>query len=1285
MTDVGGWRSPSGTHRGGEDEGAQAPAPLDESADLDDSSPDSPRAAYPDRRFDDDDLGDGSDESDVMALELDNLITEYFDAHREGRAPGVDEYVAAHPEHEHALRAVLPGASLLDQMGKRAEDAAPSARSGDKLGEYKLLGVLGRGGMGVVYEAVQETLGRPVALKVLPASRVVDRQSRERFMREAQAAASLQHPGIVPVYGVGEADGQVYYAMQRVDGVPLDVLTAVVRGESASGESSILMERAIGVVARLRGEGSGSGFVSPIPDGSRSDQPRSESNVSGSDVAHVVSKPWIANAVRIAQQIAEALSYAHSRGVLHRDVKPSNVMLDESGRAYVTDFGLCKVEDSSSLTAAGDVVGTLRYVPPERFQGRDDARGDVYGVGMILYELLCGRAAFDQKDRATLVQAVTLHAPPKPRKLNPEIPEDLERIVLAATSKLPEERYVSAEALIADLSAFLGGRPIGARAPGKLYLAKLFARRNRGLVFTVAASAVLLAFLTVMYVRNQGELLQQREAALTHAERMSYHAQVSAAAEAARNNNGGLARALRILEGVKPDRRDWVWSTMQARCEVGFLTVDAELPSIRWMVSDSTEGYVGVLRGESVRVHEALTGELIYEAPCKGGRDLAFLPGSLDVLVVEDNELVPRLIRQDEAAASAWATALEAPFTERLSELKDAEGAHAMAVESDGVHVACAWSDGRLDIYRLADSTNGKPTLGRAEFEVPTGDRVLMALYGTDGRVAYAVRGEKLQALGPESGRIRGVSGSDARHVTVLAGARESNFFVAQGAVRMAVRYSDLDGEAVSLADNTIRESATVNLAISPDGQTVIAQFLKGKFRIWSKPRGPSMARVASYLSEASSMVWPKGGNVVLTGGQSGDWRVVPRPSFDAGVPGVSEIRGHFSEVQCLAFDARGQFFATTETNGAWSIWDVSRHLPCAAQIQGRRLINHASLCAVAGIPQALAVAGDEVGVWHLGDEAIRSSTYSKIADDADVCGLSWLREGGAEPLRELLLAKEGGQVMLASQSLDGSWSTQVAWSESATITSFSYHRGAGVAVLGSDDGRVWKLLFGKDGALVSESLIASFPSPVTSVVVGTLAEAVAVQTSTEMLHLIELNGSDPEVRWSVKSSSNGSQARSASMLAVDEASDWVVTAGSDGALQLWSLVDGLPGPLLETRYGTFTGLAFPTPNSAPISVEERGRVTFIETEGIKRMQELADIEPTDAETFLLMILTPPVRLAEIGKVLKLESVTRRDLEACQNVARGLVNFGRFYNNVSSADAQAMLTQVEERLAELDE
>ncbi|MFT5732909.1 MAG: serine/threonine protein kinase/WD40 repeat protein [Planctomycetota bacterium] len=1207
---------------------------------------------------------DASDNSDVLALDLDRLITEYFEAQREGRAPSVEDFVAAHPEHEHALRAVLPGASLLEQMGKRAEDASLQARSGDRLGEYKLLGVLGRGGMGVVYEAVQEPLGRQVALKVLPASRVVDRKSRERFMREAQAAASLQHPGIVPVYGVGEADGQVYYAMQRVDGVALDVLTAVARGEPGSAESSVLVDRAQSVVARLRGEGGSAASASARSESSVLDSSRTEGSLSASDAGHLISKPWIKNVVLIVQQIAEALSYAHSRGVLHRDVKPSNVLLDESARAYVTDFGLCKVEDSSSLTAAGDVVGTLRYVPPERFQGRDDARGDVYGVGMILYELLCGRPAFDQKDRAKLVQAVTLQSPPRPRKLNHEIPKDLERIVLTATAKLPEERYLSTEALISDLSAFQAGRPIRARAPGKLYLAKLFARRNRGLVIMAVASALVLGIVGGLYVHDLSRLLKEVEAGRTRAERLFYHAQVHAASEAARNNNGGIARALRILDRVEPGLRDWVWETMQARCDVGLLTVDEGADPIIYMALDASEQFVAVLREESVRVHDAATGRLIYEEPCEDPALVLFVPGSLELLVVEGDEKTLRAVDEPGEETSALARAV-------IESLDELGLSGVVALDATSRFLGCAWANGQVAIL---DVREGEVTSSR-RFSVDAGNEASLALYGEAGRAAFAVRGRPVRVLGPESGRVRGVQGTAGSSALNIAGARDARYFVVQTAGGAAIRYQDRGGGRIAEGDLTIRETGTKNLAISPDGELVIAQFLKGKTRIWSKARGLSMVRVASYLSEPHALLWPRGGNVMLTGGQSGEWRVVPRPGFDAGVPGVSEIRGHYSGVHSLSFDEAGDFFATAETSGAWSIWDTARHLPQAVQVQDTRSIRFSALRSTDGGPRALAVADQSVGVWTLHDQPTGPARYDSVIEDLEVRGIAWLRPGSSAGPPQILTAAKDGRVLLSRRKSQTTWETQGVWSTGAETTAFDHHRGSGISVVAGEDGRVWSLRVNDDGTLSDHQLIASLPDSVTSVGIGTLAESVAVVTSDEMLYLVEMEVAEASIRWGVEIASNGSQADYSTATALDEASGWVVTAGADGALQLWSTIDGLPGPQLETRYGTFTGLEFPRPNSAPISVEERGRVTFIETEGVSRMQQLASIEPGNAEELLLMFLAPRVRIAEVERILKRQA-TPRELEAAEEVATGLVNLGRFYDNVSRSQAKALLSRV---------
>src|SRR5262249_6484718 len=160
-------------------------------------------------------------------------------------------------------------------------------------------------------------------------------------------------------------------------------------------------------------------------------------------------------AARVALQVAQALAYAHGLGVLHRDIKPSNVLLDDRGTAWVADFGLARLEGDDALTAPGDVVGTLRYVAPERFRGQDDARSDVYGLGLTLYEMLTLRPAFDETDRARLTDQV-LHAdPPRPRALDPSVPYDLETVVLKAIDRDPAGRYARAADLAEDLGRFL--------------------------------------------------------------------------------------------------------------------------------------------------------------------------------------------------------------------------------------------------------------------------------------------------------------------------------------------------------------------------------------------------------------------------------------------------------------------------------------------------------------------------------------------------------------------------------------------------------------------------------------------------------------------------------------------------------------------------------------------------------------------------------------------------------------------------------------------------------------
>ena len=312
---------------------------------------------------------------------------------------------------------VLAGLKLLRDPGLRIliADQERSSETGDvptpteTWGDFRIIREIGRGGMGIVYEAYQGSLNRHVALKFLP-----ENGDRARFLREAKAAGRLHHTHIVPVFGIGEQGGRHYYVMQFIDGQGLDDRLRRRRRAAAEGPCQ---EAAAG--------------------------------------------PDYREAARIGVQVSEALAYAHEQGVIHRDIKPSNLLIDAAGNLWITDFGLAKdAGDEATLTHTGDLLGTLRYMAPERIGGRGDARADIYGLGATLFELICGRPAFDETDRAALLHQLLHRVPPRPRQLDPRVPRDLETIVLKAMAREPAHRYTTAAELAEDLRRFLEDRPI---------------------------------------------------------------------------------------------------------------------------------------------------------------------------------------------------------------------------------------------------------------------------------------------------------------------------------------------------------------------------------------------------------------------------------------------------------------------------------------------------------------------------------------------------------------------------------------------------------------------------------------------------------------------------------------------------------------------------------------------------------------------------------------------------------------------------------------------------------
>ncbi len=323
--------------------------------------------------------------------------------------------------------------ALEDFKKSKTQEKIPE--KGQKFGEYKVIRELGRGAMGVVYEAVQEGLNRRVALKVMLASYTSSPEAVERFLREGQSTAKLKHPNIVPVFGLGEVDGNFYYAMDYIQGKSL---------KDALKDDVLTFKERAGII----------------------------------------------------RDACRGLDFAHKEGIIHRDVKPANIMIDKDGRVLVTDFGIAKTEESSTLTAEGQILGTPMYMSPEQADGLPgiDNRADIYSLGATLYETISLSRPFHGEDVRSIIRNVIEVEPQPPRRIDPKIPRDLETICLKAMEKKPEKRYCSAGDMADDLEKFINGEPISAKPLGAAGRLMKKIRKNKlaaallFLLFVVTAS-----------------------------------------------------------------------------------------------------------------------------------------------------------------------------------------------------------------------------------------------------------------------------------------------------------------------------------------------------------------------------------------------------------------------------------------------------------------------------------------------------------------------------------------------------------------------------------------------------------------------------------------------------------------------------------------------------------------------------------------------------------------------------------------------------------------------------
>ncbi|MEP3481703.1 MAG: serine/threonine-protein kinase [Fuerstiella sp.] len=374
---------------------------------------------------------------------VDLLATDFLARYRDGDRPSVEDYARRHPSLSDEILRMFPLiASVeklkIDQQVSSDGTATLAGHQLKQLGDFRIIREIGRGGMGIVFEAEQESLGRSVAIKVLPKQCLLDDGALDRFHQEARMAAAMHHSNIVPVFGTGESDGSHYLVLQ------------LVRGQSLSQKLA--------------------GLEQPMPSG---------------EVA------------AIGYQLADAIAYAHENGVLHRDIKPANVLLSDDGTAQITDFGLAR-NLSDDPTTTQTLSGSLRYMAPERFQAISNERSDVYSLGLTLFEMVAGRPAFVQEDPEQLIQAMTNPKVASLRSLCPGVPIDLETIISKATHPEPAIRYQSAGDFRDDLKRFMNDEPIQARRISKLQCAIRWCRRNPKIATAIAVTSMSLVLMTVI-------------------------------------------------------------------------------------------------------------------------------------------------------------------------------------------------------------------------------------------------------------------------------------------------------------------------------------------------------------------------------------------------------------------------------------------------------------------------------------------------------------------------------------------------------------------------------------------------------------------------------------------------------------------------------------------------------------------------------------------------------------------------------------------------------------------
>jgi serine/threonine protein kinase/WD40 repeat protein len=920
-----------------------------------------------------------SDDCPSAADPFGQIADEFVEAFRQGKRPSVEEFARRYPAHADEIRDMLPALVVMERA-RAAEDTTAQRRclpatAPLQLGDYQILREVGRGGMGVVYEAQQLSLGRHVAIKVLPSHALLDPRQLGRFQREARSAAKLHHTNIVPVFGVGEQDGLHYYVMQFIQGLGLDVVLDELRrlrqscdkqaltvGDAQGRSTSITRYVSAASVARslltgefrppeekdeggrMKDEGrehgaADSSFTLPPSSFSSSATIHLPGQSETSTLTESGSQYW-QSVARVGVQVADALAHAASQGVLHRDIKPSNLLLDETGNVWVTDFGLAKAQsDSDDLTHTGDVVGTLRYMAPERFNGQGDLRSDVYSLGLTLYELLVLRPAFDETDRNRLVKRVMHDEPVRLRKLNPAVPRDLETVVQKAIARDPAHRYQTPAEMAEDLKRFVEDRPVKARRISEGERLWRWCRRN-------PLSASLVAGIVLVFLagfagvfgqwrvaesareeerkqRDRVELLRQgAETAREAAQAEAYLAVLSEVrALRAGHESGWRKEALNHLArlAVMPTpRRDLAELRTEAAATLG--TPDICLAARVALPGPALGSFTFSPDGRNLLTADRQTGLDFWDLP--GNQHQSFVESARVSDRLTPHDLHDRVVYLANGQGLIVGTDQGVIFTD----LHGSRTPHApitqqdskptkLSLSADGQRIAVAWtgsagttvhnvaSGALLARFKdanpiLALSPDGN-WLGRLENDdivllpIPSGEsRVVLGHHSGANALAYSPNGDLL-------------AGAFADHTTVLWDvAKREQLHTFRG-----------------------HRERVLDVAFSPDGEWIATGSLDYTTRIWDTRTGQNLATLPGFSSPTFAVKWSPAGDFLAASLNNSREVLIYKIT---GRHGVQQwLTGHGVELSWVAADPRGKRLTTSGYTELLS-WDLSSSRPAA-------------------------------------------------------------------------------------------------------------------------------------------------------------------------------------------------------------------------------------------------------------------------------------------------------------------------------------------------------------------